>query len=91
MPQTEGSPAQAAWVAAAYWIGRSQGALFELPRALAAELDCIDCKPPAVAPIEAIVDWLEAAYGGPIDPAAISPSGRRNEPGRPARQVASRP
>jgi len=35
----------------------SRAAIVEWPRVL---------KKPALAPIDAFVDWLEAAYGGPI-------------------------
>ena len=37
----------------------STAAIQELPAAL---------KPSALAPFDALVDWMEAAYGGPIDP-----------------------
>jgi hypothetical protein len=44
-------------IAISYRSTISPAAILELPRAL---------KRPALAPIDAFVDWLEAAYGGPI-------------------------
>jgi hypothetical protein len=58
--------AGAAMIGAACQAGISLPPLLGLFRAAKMGLDRINVSAPAV--IETIVDWLEAAYGGPIDP-----------------------
>jgi hypothetical protein len=60
--------AAATMIVAACWAIISQAAFLGLPRALKAHLAGISFDMPALAPIETMVDWLEAAYGGPIGP-----------------------
>ncbi len=55
-------------IAASYPSTLAPAAFFELPRALKACLDRISFDVSGLAPIETFVDWLEAAYGGPIGP-----------------------
>jgi hypothetical protein len=57
MRQSIGYLAAIAVIAISYRPAISPAAMVEWPRAL---------KKPALAPIDAFVDWLEAAYGGPI-------------------------
>jgi hypothetical protein len=59
MRQSASYLAALAMIAVSYRTTISAAAIFELPRTL---------KAPALAPIDAFVDWLEAAYGGPIGP-----------------------
>jgi hypothetical protein len=47
-----------ALIAACYRPAASPAAILELSGSF---------KAPALSPIDALVDWLEAAYGGPID------------------------
>jgi len=57
MRQSIGYLAAIAVIAISYRTTISPAAILELPRSL---------KKPALAPIDAFVDWLEGAYGGPI-------------------------
>jgi len=57
--------ARATIIAAACQAGISLPPFFGLFRAVKVGLDRINVSAPAL--IEKIVDWLEAAYGGPID------------------------
>jgi hypothetical protein len=58
--------AGATMIAAGWQAGISLPRVLALFRAAKMGLDRINVSAPAV--IEAMVDWLEAAYGGPIDP-----------------------
>jgi hypothetical protein len=68
MRRTANALAMAMMIAASCWATISQAAFFELPRALKAHLNRISVDTSALAPIEVMINWLEAAYGGPIDP-----------------------
>jgi len=59
MRQKTKSLAANAMIAASGWVTVS-------PAAFDAELDGIGRDMAAFAPIDSFVDWLEAAYGGPI-------------------------
>jgi hypothetical protein len=59
MRQSIGYLAVIAAFAVTYRPVISPAAIQELPAALKAS---------ALAPLDALVDWMEAAYGGPIDP-----------------------
>ncbi len=59
MRQSIGYLAAIAAIAVTYRPVSSPTAIHELPAALKAS---------ALAPFDALVDWMEAAYGGPIDP-----------------------
>jgi hypothetical protein len=50
-------------IAAAGLIGITQA---RLPRPVRDYRDRVTVEMSAIAPIETIVDWIEAAYGGPI-------------------------
>jgi hypothetical protein len=58
MRQSVSYLAAIATLAIAYSSTISPVAILELPRRL---------KAPALAPIEALVDWIESAYGGPLE------------------------
>ena len=58
MRQSISHLAAIAVIAASYRPAISRAAILEFPSAV---------KTPALAPFDAFVDWLEAAYGGPID------------------------
>ena len=58
MRQSAAYLATVAMLAIAYRSTITPAAMLELPRRFRA---------PALAPIDALVDWLEAAYGGPIE------------------------
>lgn len=66
MRQKAKSLAAIAMIAASGWVTVS-------PAAFDAELDGIGRDMAALAPIETFIDWLEAAYGGPLGTEA-SPS-----------------
>lgn len=59
MRQSIGYLAAIAAIAVTYRPVISPAAIQELPTALKAS---------ALAPFDALVDWMETAYGGPIDP-----------------------
>jgi len=67
MRQTAKALAGATMIATACRAAISQPQFFGLPRALKSRLDCIKFNVSAFTPIETIINWLEAAYGGPID------------------------
>jgi hypothetical protein len=46
---------------------RTVMAIARLPRAFDDDLERISLEMPTFAPIETLVDWLEATYGGPLD------------------------
>jgi len=55
--------AAATMIVAAGLIGITQA---RLPRPVRTYRERISVEMPTIAPIETFVDWLEAAYGGPI-------------------------
>jgi hypothetical protein len=57
---------QAAKTLAAIAMIATSGLATVSPAAFDAELDGIGLDMAALAPIETFVDWLEAAYGGPL-------------------------
>jgi hypothetical protein len=65
MGETLKTLAGATIIAAACQAGISLPPFFGLFRALKVGLDRVNVSAPAL--IERMVDWLEAAYGGPID------------------------
>ena len=60
--------AGATLITESYWAAISQGAFLGLPLAFKGSRNRASFDMPALAPIEVFVDWLEAAYGGPIGP-----------------------